>query len=146
MPNGSIAFIDTNVLLYAASGRPDDARKTARARQLIKEEQIGISFQVLQEFYANAVNARKLNLSPTEATKWCVAWMQFPVASLGLETFVRTLELARKFQISNWDAAILAAAAQMGCLVVYSEDLSHGQDYDGIRVENPFRGIPASAP
>ena len=72
--------------------------------------------------------------------------MQFPVASLGAETFVRTLELAHKFQISNWDAAILAAAAQLSCQVVYSEDLSHGQDYDGVRVENPFRDVPVSAP
>ncbi len=45
-----------------------------------------------------------------------------------------------------WDAAILAAGAQLGCPVVYSEDLSDGQDYDGVRVENPFRDIPASAP
>ncbi len=139
MPTGSIAFLDTNVLLYAASGRPDDAPKTARARRLIKEEQVAISFQVLQEFYANAVNAKKLNLSAAEAAKWCAAWMQFPVAAMGLETFVRTLELADRFQISNWDAAILAAADQLDCPVVYSEDLSHGQDYDGVRVENPFR-------
>jgi predicted nucleic acid-binding protein len=95
----------------------------------------------LQEFYANAVSPKKLNLSRAEAAKWCAAWMQFPVATLGLETFVRTLELAHKFQISNWDAAILAAAAQLGCTIVYSEDLSHGQDYDGVRVENPFRNI-----
>jgi predicted nucleic acid-binding protein len=143
MPTGSIVFLDTNVLFYAASGRPDDAPKTARARRLIQEEQVGISFQVLQEFYANAVNAKKLNLSAAEAARWCAAWMQFPVASLGLEAFVRTLELAQKFHISNWDAAILAAADQLECSVVYSEDLSHGQDYDGVRVENPFRGIAA---
>ena len=146
MPNTLIAFVDTNVLLYAASGRPDDAPKAALARQLIKDASIGLSFQVLQEFYANAVNAKKLNLSPAEASKWCAVWVQFPVASLGKETFVRTLELARKFQISNWDAAILAAAAQLGCEVVYSEDLSHGQDYDGVRVENPFRTVPESTP
>lgn len=146
MPNVSIAFVDSNVLLYAASGRADDAPKTARARQLIKEERVGVSFQVLQEFYANAVNPRKLNLSSAEAAKWCAVWMQFPMGTLGLETFVRTLELAHRFQISNWDAAILAAAAQLGCAIVYSEDLSHGQDYDGVRVENPFRDISARAP
>ena len=144
MPNGSIVFVDTNVLLYAASGRPADAPKTARARQLIQEKSIGLSFQVLQEFYANAVSPKKLNLSSAEATKWCAAWMQFPVASLGLETFVRTLEIARKFKISNWDAAILAAAAQLGCPLVYSEDLSDGQEYDGVTVENPFRDIPVT--
>ena len=44
-------------------------------------------------------------------------------------------------QISNWDAAILAAAEQLGCLTVYSEDLSHGQAYGNVRVENPFLGL-----
>jgi predicted nucleic acid-binding protein len=144
MPKGSIVFVDTNVLLYAASGRPADAPKAARARQLIQDEPVSLSFQVLQEFYANAVSAKKLNLSPAEAAKWCAAWMQFPVASLSLETFVRTLEVAHKFKISNWDAAILAAAAQLGCPLVYSEDLAHGQDYDGVVVENPFRDIPVT--
>ena len=73
MPNASIAFVDSNVLLYAASGRPADAPKTARARQLLKEERVGLSFQVLQEFYANAINPRKLKLTPAEAAKWCAA-------------------------------------------------------------------------
>ncbi|MEI8022422.1 MAG: PIN domain-containing protein, partial [Schlesneria sp.] len=112
MPNGSIAFVDTNVLLYAASGRLEDAPKTDCARRLIKAVSACISFQLLQEFYANAISPRKLNLTPSEAAKWCSAWMQFRVANLGLDKFVTTLELAYRFRISNWDAAILAAAAQ----------------------------------
>ncbi len=141
MPNASIVFVDSNVLLYAASGRRDDAPKTARARVLLTQERVSLSFQVLQEFYANAVNPRKLNLTPVEAVAWCAAWIEYPVASLSVETFVHTLELAHRYRISNWDAAILAAAKQLGCSVVYSEDLSHGQDYDGVRVENPFLGV-----
>ena len=43
-----------------------------------------------------------------------------------------------KFQISYWDAAILTAAKELGCHTVYSEDLNDGQDYDGVRVRNPF--------
>jgi len=141
MPNASTAFVDTNVLLYAASGRAADAAKTARALELLTNQQACLSFQVLQEFYANAVNPRKLGMTPTEAAAWCDAWLRCPVASLGLEAFVRTLELVRRYQLSNWDAAILAAAQQLGCTIVYSEDFSHGQDYDGIRIENPFRGL-----
>ena len=141
MPSASIVFVDSNVLLYAASGRPADAIKAARARVLLTQERVGISFQVLQEFYANAVSSRKLHLAPAEAVAWCEAWMCFPMASLGLSTFVRTLELAARYQISNWDAAILAAAQQLGCTRVYSEDFGHGQNYDGVRVENPFRGL-----
>ncbi len=43
-----------------------------------------------------------------------------------------------RFGISYWDAAILEAARTLACTVVLSEDLSHGQDYSGVRVENPF--------
>jgi predicted nucleic acid-binding protein len=141
MPNASTVFVDTNVLLYAASGRTADAAKTARALELLMNEEVCLSFQVLQEFYANAVNPKKLGMASAEAVDWCNIWLQCPIASLGLETFVRTLELVHRYQISNWDAAILAAAQQLGCAVVYSEDLNHGQEYDGVRVENPFRDL-----
>ena len=47
--------------------------------------------------------------------------------------------LARRFEISLWDAAILEAARRTPCPLVLSEDLNHGQSYAGIRVENPFR-------
>ena len=50
---------------------------------------------------------------------------------------VETREL---FGISYWDAAIIEAARALGCDVVLSEDLSDGQDYAGVSVENPFDG------
>ncbi len=43
-----------------------------------------------------------------------------------------------RFGLAYRDCAILAAASACGCDVVYSEDLSHEQDYDGLRVVNPF--------
>lgn len=98
-----------------------------------------ISFQVLQAFYANAVHPRKRALTPAQAAAYCSAWLVFSVVPLGASTFVRTLEMAMRYQISNWDAAILAAALESGCVLVYSEDLNHGQDYGGEHVENPFR-------
>jgi len=140
-PNGLSVFVDTNILLYAASGRPADTVKTARARQIVREEEVVISFQVLQEFYANATHPRKLGLTPAQAAAYCSAWLLFPVVPLGADTFVRTLEIATRYQISHWDAAIVAAAHEAGCRVLYSEDMNHGQDYGGVRLENPFRGL-----
>ena len=137
-PTALSVFVDSNVLLYAVSGRPADAGKAACARRVLREEDVVISFQVLQEFYANAVHPRKLALTPAQAAAYCSAWLVFPIAPLGAGTFVRTLEIVKRYQIRNWDAAILAAAAEFGCRIVYSEDLSHGQDYGGVRVENPF--------
>ena len=48
------------------------------------------------------------------------------------------MAISRRFLLSYWDGAILAAAAAAGCDAVYSEDLSAEQDYDGLRVINPF--------
>lgn len=132
-------FVDSNVLLYAASGRVGDVLKAARARRLLHEEDVVISFQVRQEFYANAVHPRKLALSASQAAAYCSAWLGFTVVPLGASTFVRALELVTRYRISNWDAAILAAALESGCELVYSEDLNDGQDYGGVRVVNPFR-------
>jgi predicted nucleic acid-binding protein len=49
------------------------------------------------------------------------------------------METRDRFGISYWDAAIVEAARTLGCAEVLSEDLSHGQDFDGVRVLNPFR-------
>ena len=54
---------------------------------------------------------------------------------------LKAVALKETFQISYWDAAILAAAQQLGCEKVFSEELNDGQVYGGVRVENPFRGL-----
>lgn len=66
---------------------------------------------------------------PTEAAK----------AARATAMMLAALATRERFQISNWDAAILEAGRSVGCDIVLSEDLSDGQDYDGMRVENPFR-------
>ena len=52
---------------------------------------------------------------------------------------VVAVSISRRFELSYWDGAILAAARAAGCDAVYSEDLSSEQD-DGLRVINPFAG------
>jgi predicted nucleic acid-binding protein len=48
------------------------------------------------------------------------------------------IEQSERFAISYSDAAILAAAEALGTNTVYSEDLSHGQQYGSVRVVSPF--------
>ena len=48
------------------------------------------------------------------------------------------ISLKDRYRIAYWDAAIVAAARILGAGTLYSEDLNHGQDYDGVRVVNPF--------
>jgi predicted nucleic acid-binding protein len=44
-----------------------------------------------------------------------------------------------RFQLSFWDAMIVASAQHAGCQVLLTEDLHDGLDLDGLRVVNPFR-------
>ena len=132
-------FLDTNVLVYAASGLRADAEKARVARSLTAGGGLAISLQVLQEFYTVARHPKKLAFTHAEAVAYCTQWRRFTVLEPTLAVFDDALALAERFQVSFYDAAILAAARRLKCRVVYSEDLSDGQDYDGVRVVNPFR-------
>jgi predicted nucleic acid-binding protein len=142
-----VEFLDTNILVYAASERAADQQKAGIARELLRRgpDQFAISLQVLQEFYVAARATRKLALSHEEALKFCGQWRAFTILEPTLQLFEAALELCSRFQIGYYDAAIVAAARQLGCTKVHSEDLNDGQDYNGVLVENPFRGI-ANAP
>ncbi len=135
MPN---AFVDTNILVYAADEAKPIDRKTRIARELLRQRNLHLSVQVLNEFTVNARSKSKLNLSPQQEQEWLSRWMLFPVLALTLETFLAAQLIHARFQISHWDSLILAAARETNSATVYSEDLNHGQDYDGIKVINPF--------
>ena len=60
------------------------------------------------------------------------------VQAVTLDVFQAGVSISRRFRLSWWDGAILAAARAAGCDAVYSEDMSSEQDYDGLRVVDPF--------
>lgn len=134
-------FLDTNILIYAVSHRVEDARKSAEARQLLNPAAQAISLQVLQEFYNAARKPKKLALSHSEAVAYCTRWRRFTVLEPTLALFDDALATCDRYQISYYDAAIVAAARMLNCNVVYSVDLSGGQDYGRVKVVNPFRGL-----
>jgi predicted nucleic acid-binding protein len=132
-------FVDTNVLLYAASNAPADQPKRVIARQLLAEPDICFSAQVLQEFYVAAVTKQRLQMTHDEAIAVAKSLANFPVWPITRELVLEAIEAKQRFQISNWDAAILVAAKQMGCQTVYSEDFDQNRQYDNVRVLNPFQ-------
>ena len=130
---------DTNILLYAASANPAESGKRARAVQVLQEDSLALSVQVLQEFYYQATRpSRPYRLSHDEAVQFLNGLSRLPIQPVTTEVFQRATELCNRFGISYWDAAILAAAGVIGCEAVYSEDLNDRQDYGGMRVINPF--------
>jgi predicted nucleic acid-binding protein len=132
-------FLDSNVLLYACSSAPDDAEKRRVAEDLILSRPFALSAQVLQEFIANALRKPRLGISEgnIDATLQMASLVR--VQSVTRELVLSAVTLRRRYKLSQWDATILAAAMELGCGVVYSEDMNDGQDYGGVRVINPFK-------
>ena len=105
---------------------------------MVKNEDIALSVQVLQEFYWVSNRPHKLALTHNEAVKFIDTWKMFPVQAIPLGIVEEALFLCRKFHLSYWDAAMVAAARHLNCQRLFTEDLAHGQDYDGVTAVNPF--------
>lgn len=133
-------FVDTNVLLYAISRDPEERDKADRANDILASRDLTLSVQVLQEFYVQATRqSRRDALTHEQGVGLVESFLRFPVAPVTTELMLGAFATHRRFGISYWDAAILEAGRALGCDVVLSEDLSDGEDYDGVRIENPFR-------
>ncbi len=132
-------FVDTNVLLYTLSRDPGEREKAVRANELLSSRDVGLSVQVLQEFYVQATReSRADRLTHEQAAALVDSFRRFPVQETTIGMVLAAMATGQRFGISYWDAAILEAARIQGCEIVLSEDLSDGQDYAGVRVENPF--------
>ena len=130
------SFFDTNVLVYLAS---DDAAKADRAERSLAEGG-AISVQVLNEL-AN-VARRKMRLSWAE-THTFLATIRglLTVHPVTLETHETGLALAERYELSTFDAMIVASAIHAECDTLWSEDMQHGLVLERrLRIVNPFRG------
>jgi predicted nucleic acid-binding protein len=135
-----VLFADTNILLYAISRDPEEQHKAERARGILAERELALSVQVLQEFYVQATRASRPDpLGHEQASGLVESFLRFPVADVTTQVMLAALATRERFQISYWDAAILEAARALDCEAVLSEDLSDGQDYNGLPVRNPFK-------
>ena len=135
-------FVDTNVLLYSVSTRAEDERKMRAASALLETRDVGFSVQVLQEFYWQATHPDgKVRIARSDAADVVRSLTSQPVQELTPEIVIAAIATSQRFQVSYWDAAILEAARRLGCDTVLTEDLNDGQDYAGVRVENPFRDL-----
>lgn len=66
------------------------------------------------------------------------AFARFSLQDTTVELVHAAMAARERYGVSYWDAAIIEAARLLDCREVLSEDLSHGQDYGGLTVTNPF--------
>jgi predicted nucleic acid-binding protein len=133
------SFLDTNILFYAALGRDTEEAKRARAKELLATERFGLSAQVLQEFFVNVTRKTARPMTPARAMEWLAELDEFPCVPIDRSLVKVAAEISARFQLSYWDAALIAAAELLGAQTLYTEDLNHNQLYGSVRVVNPFR-------
>ena len=134
--------ISTNIFLYSVDDSPGASEKREIAREILRTEQWARSVQVAAEFFVNATSLKRhFRLDTDLAESLVETWLSFPTAEITPDIVRAVMTFHRRFQTSYWDSAILAAAKQLGCHTVYSEDLNDTQNYDGVTVVNSFRKI-----
>ena len=131
-------FLDTNFITYIFDSRDVEKQKKARSifSGLVASQNCCISTQVLQELFN--VLTKKLHYSKEDAQRIILNLKNIPVREIKIKDVELAIEISIASQFTIYDSLILAAAKALGCEVVYSEDLNHGQVVEGVRIENPF--------
>jgi predicted nucleic acid-binding protein len=130
-----VSFFDSNILLYIAGS---DTAKAARAEALVADGGT-ISVQVLNEITNVARRKMLLDWRETHLLLDTVRGL-LDVIPLTIEIHESGLALAERYKLSIYDAMIVAAALDAGCVTLWSEDMQHGLLIsDRLRIRNPFR-------
>ncbi len=133
-------FVDTNILIYSEDSA-DMAKRDVALLWLgvLWESGIGrLSSQVLNEFYINVT--RKLKppmpqITARDEVRRYAAWQPWPVDQSTIES---AFGIETRYGLNYWDALVIAAAQHLGCRIVLSEDMAHGETYGNVQVINPF--------
>ena len=134
-------FIDTNVFVYAFDN--SNPKKSQKARHLIEDlsnsKKGYISTQVVQEFCNVALRKSAIPLKPA-AVRMIIRTLLAPLLAHRPDElfYARVIDTFERYSLSFYDAAIIQAAIDLRCTVLYSEGLQDGVSIGGVRVVNPF--------
>lgn len=134
--------IDTNVLVYAIDqGEPQKRAKAVNLlQQLHAAGETVLLWQVAGEYLAKL---RKWEQAGQLDTTGVEGYLRqtlglFSLALPSVKVLERAIELGRKYSLSHWDSMVIAACIDSGIDTLYTEDMSGGGVFDGVRLLNPF--------
>ncbi len=135
----SVEFVDTNIFVYAHEGGAGIKHRKAvdLLARLFEEHAGAISVQVLAEFYVTAT--KKLGMKSEEAEEAIADLKNWNIHRPGHDDVLRACRIHRQHKVSWWDALIINSAVELGCDLLWSEDLAAGQRYGSATVRNPFK-------
>lgn len=134
-------FLDTNILVYAhdSSAGVKWQRAAELVTRLSREQRSVVSVQVLMEFVATVTRKIPQPISPAAAAEIVDDLATWKVYRPDARAVGESARLADRYRISPWDALIVYAAVAMEVSVLWTEDLSHDQVFEGVVIKDPFR-------
>ena len=79
-----------------------------------------------------------MGIPPANARAQVTRLMDLDTVIVDAQVLAGAMDLSIIHRVSVWDALIVKSASSAGCRTLYTEDLSHGQAIDGVRVHDPF--------
>ena len=135
-------FIDTNILVYAFDASA--GAKKAAAQKLLErlwEDGTGcLSVQVLQEFFVTVTRKVAQPLPVDEVADRIREFATWKVFTPTANDVLAAIALQKQAKLQFWDAMVVEAAAELGCDVLWTEDMNDGQRLRGVHIRNPFTG------
>jgi len=132
-------FVDTNVWVYAVDS--DEPAKQAKARRILdpaRADELVVSAQVLGEFYVTVTRKLARPVAPDDAARMVDQMRRISPVAVDADDVATAIAGSRSWQLSYWDALIVASAQRAGCDRLLSEDLADGATYGDVQVVNPF--------
>ncbi|MDH5564375.1 MAG: PIN domain-containing protein [Nitrospirota bacterium] len=128
-------FVDTHVLVYAHDTTA--GRKRDRALEVI-QELWNTGSGVIQELFVSLTQKIPMPINGLKARTIVEDLCAWEVVANDEQAILGAIDLKMKYQLSFWDSLILEAARRSGATTLYCEDLSYGQQVEGVTVVNPF--------
>ena len=128
-------FIDSNVVFYLFSS---NAVKADRAESLLRAGGL-ISVQVLNEVASVCLRKLKMTWQDIDAVLGTLK-STCEVLPVTLASHEKAVGLGQQYQLSLYDANIVANAILGGAKTLLSEDMQSGMLMEGVTVLNPFFG------
>jgi len=137
MPDKPIAFIDTNIWLYALLDT-GEIEKSARAKELLAQTEPILSLQVINEICVNLI--KKAGFTEEQISQLIEAiYEKYPVVEMDENILLTASQLRQEYAFSFWDSMVVACALAANAEILYSEDMQNGLTIrENLKIKNPL--------
>ena len=137
MSGKPIAFIDTNIWLYAFLDT-GETEKSARAKELLAQTEPILSVQVINEICVNLI--KKAGFAEEQISQLIEAlYEKYPIVEMDESILLTASQMREEYMLSFWDSMVIACAFAANAEILYSEDMQNGLIIRGIlEIKNPL--------